>query len=141
MFKMTLIDMIMICLIYSFFFQALKTPGGQKLPNTVFSSPAEVLKKHSAAINESISDPERLANNLHSADLISFSIKDKIVTITGVSRSDKTSIVMNELERQMRGVNVREKFKQMCEVMKRVCNETVKEIVMQMEEETGISGN
>ena len=48
---------------------------------------------------------------------------------------------MNELERQMRGANVRGKFKEMCEVMKRVCNETVKEIVMQMEEETGISGN
>ena len=116
----------------------MKLPDGLKLPTTVISSPVDVLRKHSAAIQDVVSDPERLANTLYSAELISFSVKDEVVTTPGLSRYRKTSIVVNEVERSISGLNKMEKFSRLCEVMKEQLDQPLSEIVIKMEKEVDL---
>ena len=114
-------------------------PCGLKLPNTVLSSPVDVLRKHSAVIQDVVSDPERLATTLYSAELISFSVKDEVVTTLGLSRYRKASIVVSEVERNMSGTNEIEKFRRLCEVMKAQRDQPLCEIVIKMEKEVDSS--
>ena len=85
-----------------------------------------------------MSDPERLANTLYSAELISFSVKDEVVTTPGLSRYRKASIVVNEVERSISGLNKTEKFSRLCEVMKEQRDQPLSEIVIKMEKEVDL---
>ena len=105
----------------------------------MLSSPVGVLRKHSAVIQDVVSDPERLANTLYSAELISFSVKDEVVTTLGLSRYRKASIVVSDVERNMGGTNEMEKFSRLCEVMKAQHDQPLCEIVIKMEKEVDSS--
>ena len=115
--------------------QSLQIPGGWKLPNAISSSVASVLKKHSASIKEFVSaSPETFANQLYSADLISFPVLDRLQA-TGLSPLEKAGIVIDEVQRNMSGTNVVDKFKKLCEILKTNGSGTMKEIVMKLERE------
>ena len=118
--------------------QSLRLPGGWKLPNVISSSIIGILKKYSASIKELVSaSSETFANQLYSADLILFPVLNKLQA-TGLSPLEKASIVIDEVQRNMSGTNVVDKFKKLCEILKTNGNETMKEIVMKLEREVGM---
>ena len=119
--------------------QSLQLPGGWKLPNAISSSIIGVLKKHSAAIKNIVSaaSPETLARHLEIAGLISSSVLDKLQA-TGLSPLDMASIVIDEVQRNMSGTNVVDKFKKLCKILKENGNLATKGIVMMLEREVGL---
>ena len=60
-------------------------------------SPHDIIKTQLPKLVNAITAPEKLANNLYSADLISDSIKTKVLTTPGLSQYDKASILMEEV--------------------------------------------
>ena len=83
-----------------------------------------------------ISDTERLANDLSSADLIPYSLKDDVIT-TNLSRYQKASKFLNEIERSLRVFNTPEILLSYCEVLKKQENPTLTRIAQHMLEELG----
>ena len=125
-------------MIFMIIMQNLRLPGGWKLPNVISSSIIGILKKYSAAIKELVSaSPETFANQLYSAGLIPFPVLDRLQA-TGLSPLEKASIVINDIQRNMSGTNVVDKFKKLCEILKTNGSETMKEIVMKLEKEVGM---
>ena len=125
-------------MIFIIIMQSLRLPGGWKLPNVISSSIIGILKKYSASIKELVSaSPETFANQLYSADLILFPVLNKLQA-TGLSPLEKASIVIDEVQQNMSGTNVVDKFKKLCEILKTNGNETMKEIVMKLEREVGM---
>ena len=119
--------------------QSLQLPGGWKLPNAISSSIVDVLKKHSAVIKDIVSaaSPETLARHFEIAGLISSSVLDRLQA-TGLSPLDMASIVIDEVQRNMSGTNVVDKFKKLCEILKENGNLATKRIVMMLEREVGL---
>ena len=66
-----------------------------------------------------ISDTERLANDLSSVDLISYQVKDDVITTNLLSRYQKASKLLNEIERSLRVFNKPEILISYCEVLKK----------------------
>ena len=85
-----------------------------------------------------ISDTERLANDLSSADLIPYPVKDDVIT-TNLSRYQKASKLLNEIERSLRVFNKPEILKSYCEVLKKQENPTLTRIANNMLIELGES--
>ena len=83
-----------------------------------------------------ISDTERLANDLSSADLIPYSVKDEVIT-TNLSRYQIASILLNEIERSLRVFNKPEILISYCEVLKKQTNPCQKIIAENMLKELG----
>ena len=75
-----------------------------------------------------ISDTERLANDLSFVDLIPYSVKDDVIT-TNISRYQKASILLNEIERSLRVFNKPEILISYCEVLKKQENPALTRIV------------
>ena len=118
--------------------QSLRLPGGWKLPSVISSSKVGILKKYSASIKEFVSSsPETFANQLYSADLIPFTVFDKL-RATGLSPLEKASIVIDEVQRSISGTNVVDKLKKFCEILKTNGSGKMKEIVMNLEREVGM---
>ena len=82
-------------------------------------------------------DPEKLANDLHSLGLITFHIKDRVLTTSSYSRYDKVSRLVNDVWRLLRGDSDREKLIIFCDVLKRQNNETLTRITQDMLRELG----
>ena len=81
-----------------------------------------------------MSDPERLADHLYSNDLVSYEVKDEILTTLGLSRLKKTRIVMNEVQRNLMIGDQILKFSILCETLKQIDSTGVmREIVNKME--------
>ena len=80
-----------------------------------------------------ISDTERLANDLSSADLISYQVKDDVIT-TPISRYQKASKLLNEIERSLRVqvLDNRGILISYCEVLKKQKKSTLKRIADDM---------
>ena len=80
-----------------------------------------------------ISDTERLANDLSSVDLISYQVKDDVIT-TPISRYHKTSKLLNEIERSLRAqvLDNRGILISYCEVLKKQKNSALKTIAENM---------
>ena len=119
--------------------QSLQLPGGWKLPNAISSSSiVGILKKHSDAIRDIVSaaSPETLACHFENAGLISSSVLDKLKA-TDLSPLEKASIVIDEVQRNMSGTNVVEKFKKLCKILKTNGNLAMKGKVMMLERENG----
>ena len=118
--------------------QSLQLPGGRKLPNAISLSIVSVLKKHSGAIKDILSaaSPETLAHDFEIAGLISFSVLDRLQA-TGLSSLEKAGILIDEIQRNMSGTNVVDKFKKLCEILYKG-NLAMKETVMMLEKEVGL---
>ena len=80
-----------------------------------------------------ISDTERLANDLSSVDLISYQVKDDVIT-TPISRYQKASKLLNEIERSLRVrvLNNRGILIAYCEVLKKQKNSALTRIAENM---------
>ena len=80
-----------------------------------------------------ISDTERLANDLSSVDLISYQVKDDVIT-TPISRYQKASKLLNEIERSLRAqvLDNRGILISYCEVLKKQKNSALKTIAENM---------
>ena len=61
--------------------------------------PQCVLKTHASRILEVISEADKLAINLWSADLLSNGVKDNIINSEGLSRSQKAIKILDEVYR------------------------------------------
>ena len=83
-----------------------------------------------------ISDTERLANDLSSADLIPYSVKDEVIT-TNLSRYQKASKLLHEIERLLRLFNTREKLISYCEVLRKQDSRSLARIAQAMLVELG----
>ena len=119
--------------------QSLQLPGGWKLPNAISSSIVGILKKHSGALRVILSaaSPETLAYHFEIAGLISSSVLDELQA-TGLSPLDMASIVIDEVQQNMSGTNVVDKFKKLCKILKENGNLAMKGIVMMLEREVGL---
>ena len=86
-----------------------------------------------------ISDPdtERLPNDLSSANLISYSIKDDLISTKGLSRYQKASKLLKEIERSLRNLNTPETLEKFCVVLKKQENEGLKRMAGEMLKELG----
>ena len=78
-----------------------------------------------------ISDTERLANDLSSADLIPYCVKDDVLT-TNLSRYQKASKLLNEFHRLLKVSNKPETLISWCEVLKNQVNPALTRIVEDM---------
>ena len=65
-------------------------------------TPFSVFKRHFSEILAVISDPDRLANDLSSVDLISNVVKDNIISTPNVPRYEKASKLLNEVQRSLK---------------------------------------
>ena len=83
-----------------------------------------------------ISDTERLANDLSSVDLISYQVKDEVITTT-LSRYERASKLLNEIERSLRVFNKPEILLSYCEVLKKQENPALTGIAEDMLTELG----
>ena len=86
-----------------------------------------------------ISDPdtERLPNDLLSANLIPYSVKDDLISTKHLSRYQKASKLLNEIERSLRDLNTPEILKNLCLVLKKQKNQALKRIAGEMLKELG----
>ena len=99
-------------------------------------SPKNILTRHLSDITDVVLDPEKLANDLHSAGLITFHTKDRVLT-TSYSRYEKVSILLIAVWRLLRSDNDPEKFMMFCDVLKKQSNETLTEITQDILREFG----
>ena len=86
-----------------------------------------------------ISDPdtEKLSNDLTSANLIPYSIKDDLISTKGLSRYQKASKLLNEIERSLRNLNTPETLENFCLVLKKQENQGLKRMAGEMLKELG----
>ena len=86
-----------------------------------------------------ISDPdtERLPNDLLSANLIPYSVKDDLISTKHLSRYQKASKLLNEIERSLRDLNTPETLKNLCLVLKKQENYALKIMAGEMLKELG----
>ena len=86
--------------------------------DTKSSSPYDILKRHTSELLGVISGPDKLANDLSSVDLISDWVKDHVLTTLGISRYQKCSILLNEIQKSLNVFNERERLISFCDVLK-----------------------
>ena len=86
-----------------------------------------------------ISDPdtERLPNDLLSANLIPYSVKDDLISTKHLSRYQKASKLLNEIERSLRNLNTPEILENLCLVLKKQENYALKIMAGKMLNELG----
>ena len=86
-----------------------------------------------------ISDPdtERLPNDLLSANLIPYSVKDDLISTKHLSRYQKASKLLNEIERSLRDLNTPEILENLCLVLKKQNNQALKRMAGEMLKELG----
>ena len=84
-----------------------------------------------------ISDTERLANDLSSVDLISYQVKDDVITTNLLSHYQKASKLLNEVERSFRVCNRPKILISYCEVLKRQENPALTRIAQHMLNQIG----
>ena len=95
-------------------------------------SPKNILTRRFFDITDVVLDSEKLANDLHSASLITLHIKDKVLTTSSYPRYEKVSMLLNDVQRLLRGDKSCEKLIIFCDVLKRQNNETLTGITQDM---------
>ena len=95
-----------------------------------------VLKTHTSELLGIISDTDKLANDLWSAELVSDQVKEDVLYTLGLSRLLKASKLIDEIYRSLKVFNKPEILVKFCEVLKnqkspgltRIAKEILKEI-------------
>ena len=97
------------------------------------------MKKHSGALRVILSaaSPETLAYHFEADGLISLSVLDELKA-TGLSSLKIAGKLIDEIQRNMSGINVVEKFNKLCKILKENGNLATKGIVMMLEREVGL---
>ena len=83
------------------------------------SNPHHILKSHFTSILDAISNTTMLANDLSSVNLITDTVKDKVLTTTNLSRYERASMLMNEVQRSLKVYNKPETLVSFCNVLKK----------------------
>ena len=65
-------------------------------------SPHIILKKHTSELLAIISDPDKLAVDMWSADLLPDPVKENVLTTIGLSRFQKSSKLLDEVYRSLK---------------------------------------
>ena len=88
-------------------------------------------------ITDVVLDPEKLAHDLHSAGLMKFDMKDRVLTTSSYPHYEKVSMLLNDVRRLLRDDSDREKLIIFCDVLKRQNNETLTGITQDILRELG----
>ena len=86
------------------------------------------MKSHLSKLLEATTDPDRLANDMSAAYLISESIKDKILTTSGLSNYDKASALLKEFLHYLKVYNEAQTLELFCIVLTQQDNPVLKRI-------------
>ena len=105
------------------------------LPKTDIS-PHIILKKHTSELLAIISDPDKLAVDMWSADLLPDPVKENVLTTIGLSRFQKSSKLLDEVYRSLKVFKRSDILVKFCEVLKiqrnagltRIANEMLKQL-------------
>ena len=81
------------------------------------SLPYDIVKSHLHKLVRAATNPERLANDLFSANLISDSVKNRVLTTSGLSQYDKSSILLEEFLRYLSVFNDRQTLVSFCHAL------------------------
>ena len=100
-------------------------------------TPFNILKRHFSEILDVVSDPNRLANDLWSVDLISNVVKDNIISTPSVPRYEKTSKLLNEVQRSLKINKNPETLISLCRVLIDQKNSVISMICKTMMKELG----
>ena len=103
------------------------------------TTPLTIFSRHVNEMLGVISDPdtERLPNDLLSANLIPYSVKDDLISTKHLSRYQKASKLLNEIERSLRDLNTPEILENLCLVLKKQNNQALKRMAGEMLKELG----
>ena len=80
--------------------------------------PHIILKKHTSELLGIISDPEKLAVDMWSADLVPDPVKENVLTTIGLSRFQKSSKLLDEVYRSLKVFKRSDILVKFCEVLK-----------------------
>ena len=86
------------------------------------SQPHEILKAHLSKILDAVTEPDRLANDLSSVDLISGPVTDSVLNTPGLSRYDKASKLLEEFQCLLKLSNDIQKLVSFCDILKKQDN-------------------
>ncbi len=80
------------------------------------------MKSNLADVILLIPDPNRLANALYSKNYLPRSVRDKVIENQTITRYDKSSILMNDVERTFLAIAddnsiVQERFDMLCDIL------------------------
>ena len=103
------------------------------------SNPHHILKSHFTSILDAISDTTMLANDLSSVNLITDAVQDKVLTTTNLSRYERASMLMNEVQRSLKVkvLNNSKRLEAFCHVFKKQSSASV-EVASSMLRELGM---
>ena len=91
-----------------------------------------VLKEHTPVLLGFLSDPDKLSDELWAKDLLSDAVRVRIKTTLGISRYDKTSMILTELSSYFKLTDSKDAFVQFCEVLINHGQPGLKEIAEKM---------
>ena len=89
------------------------------------SCPFNILKRHFSEILDVVYDANRLANDLWAVNLISNVVKDDIITTSTVSRYEKASKLLNEVQRSLKTSKNSKALILLCEVLTKQGNSAI----------------
>ena len=91
-----------------------------------------VLKEHTPVLLGLLSDPDKLSNELWASNLLSDGVRDRIETTSGISRYDKSSMILTEVLRYIKLPESEDAFVRFCNVLKNHGQPGLKEIAEKM---------
>ena len=94
------------------------TTSDTNLLPTADISPHIILKKHTSELLGIICDPDKLAVDLWSADLVPDPVKDNVLTTLGLSRFQKSSKLLDEVYRSLKELKRSDILVKFCEILK-----------------------
>ena len=110
------------------------------IPSTIpESSPFRIFKRHMSEMLDVISDTDRLANNLSIDDLVSYPVKDNVLSTPSLSRYQRASKLLNEIERSLKTFDEPKTLAKFCHVLKKQHNPILTKISAKMMKELGES--
>ena len=101
------------------------------------TTPFNVLKRNFSEILDVVTDPNRLANDLWSVDLISNVVKDNIISTPNLPRYEKASKLLNEVQRSLKVNENPETLISLCRVLTNQNNSVISMICKTMMKELG----
>ena len=90
------------------------------------SQPHEILKAHLSKILDAVTEPDRLANDRPSVDLISSHVADFVLNTPSLSRYDKASRLLEEFQCLLRVSNDIQKLISFCDILNKQDNPVLK---------------
>ena len=90
------------------------------------SQPHEILRAYLSKILDAVTEPDRLANDLSSVDLISGPVANSVLSTPSLSRYDKASRLLEEFQRLLKVSNDIQKLVSFCDILNKQDNPVLK---------------